>query len=115
MWTISKSRISPRPAQTMPSGFAVPPGKRLGRHTDTAGEMQMFLSGSGELLLDHGPQPVKGGDGIVGTERTMQRPAEHRRRGSRVIGFFASPQVEQHRTDEVRPGDLTATNSRTSS
>jgi quercetin dioxygenase-like cupin family protein len=32
--------------------FAVPPGKRLGRHTDTAEETQFILSGSGDLLLD---------------------------------------------------------------
>jgi quercetin dioxygenase-like cupin family protein len=34
--------------------FGVPPGKRLGRRTDTAKETQLFLSGSGELLLDGG-------------------------------------------------------------
>jgi quercetin dioxygenase-like cupin family protein len=32
--------------------FAMPPGKRLGRHTDTAEETQYILSGTGELLLD---------------------------------------------------------------
>jgi quercetin dioxygenase-like cupin family protein len=37
--------------------FAVPPGKRLGRHTDTAEETQLFLSGSGELLLDADRSP----------------------------------------------------------
>ena len=51
--------------------FAVPPGKRLGRHTDTAEETQLFLSGSGDLLLDDGPKPVKAGDVIVLTEGRM--------------------------------------------
>ncbi len=51
--------------------FAVPPGKRLGRHTDTAEETQLFLGGSGELLLDDGAKPVKSGDVIVLTEGTM--------------------------------------------
>ena len=42
--------------------FAVPPGKRLGRHTDTAEETQFIVSGSGELLLDDGPRPIRAGD-----------------------------------------------------
>jgi quercetin dioxygenase-like cupin family protein len=45
--------------------FAVPPGKRLGWHTDTAEETQFILSGSGELLLDEGAKPVRAGDVVV--------------------------------------------------
>ena len=43
----------------------MPPGKRLGRHTDTAEETQYVLSGTGELLLDDGPKPVRVGDVFV--------------------------------------------------
>ena len=51
--------------------FAIPPGKRLGKHTDTAEETQFFIGGSGQLLLDSGAKPVKQGDLIVLTEGTM--------------------------------------------
>lgn len=67
--------------------FAVPPGKRLGRHTDTAEETQYFVGGRGELLLDSGPKPVKAGDVIVLTEGTL-RPAQYGRRrpaGDRLL------------------------------
>jgi quercetin dioxygenase-like cupin family protein len=91
--------------------FAVPPGKRLGRHTDTAEETQLFLSGSGDLLLDDGPKPVKAGDVIVLTEGTMHDIHNTGDADLRVIGFFSKPQVEQHWTDEVWPGDLKVTKS----
>ncbi len=91
--------------------FAVPPGKRLGRHTDTAEETQLFLSGTGDLLLDDGAKPVKAGDVIVLTEGTMHDIHNTGDEDLRVIGFFAAPQVEQHWTDEVWPGDLTVTKS----
>lgn len=91
--------------------FAVPPGKRLGRHTDTAEETQVFMSGAGDLLLDGGAKPVKAGDVIVLTEGTMHDIHNTGDEDLRVIGFFAAPQVEQHWTDEVWPGDLTVTKS----
>jgi quercetin dioxygenase-like cupin family protein len=91
--------------------FAVPPGKRLGRHTDTAEEMQVFIGGSGELLLDDGAKPVRKGDVIVLTEGTMHDLHNTGDEDLRVIGFFASPKVEQHWTDEVWPGDLRVTKS----
>ena len=91
--------------------FAIPPGKRLGKHTDTREETQFFIGGSGQLLLDHGPQPVKKGDLIVLTEGTMHDLHNTGDEDLRVIGFFAGPTVEQHWTDEVWPGDLTVTKS----
>jgi quercetin dioxygenase-like cupin family protein len=90
--------------------FAMPPGKRLGRHTDTAEETQFILSGSGELLLDEGSKSIKAGDVVVLTEGTAH---DLRNTGSddlRVIGFFSAPQVEQHWTEEVwEPGELEVT------
>src|SRR5207247_3152520 len=50
--------------------FAIPPGKRLGWHTDTAEETQFILSGSGDLLLDEGSKPVRAGDVVVLTTGT---------------------------------------------
>jgi quercetin dioxygenase-like cupin family protein len=90
--------------------FAMPPGKRLGRHTDTAEETQLVLSGTGELLLDEGSKPVRAGDVYV-----LGRGVAHdlRNTGSddlRIIAFFSAPQVEQHWTEEVwEPGNLEIT------
>jgi quercetin dioxygenase-like cupin family protein len=90
--------------------FAVPPGKRLGRHTDTAEETQFILSGSGELLLDDGAKPVRAGDVVVLTIGTAHDLRNTGSEDLRVVGFFASPEVEQHWTTEVwEPGDLTVT------
>ena len=83
--------------------FAVPPGKRLGKHIDTAEETQYFVSGSGQLLLDAGPKPVKAGDVIVLTEGTMHDIHNTGDEDLRVIGFFYAPKLEQHWTDEVWP------------
>ena len=92
--------------------FAMPSGKRLGRHTDTAEETQFILSGSGELLLDAGSRPVRAGDVVVLTKGTAH---DLRNTGSddlRVVAFFAAPRVEQHWSDEVwQPGNLTSTGS----
>lgn len=90
--------------------FAMPPGKRLGRHTDTAEETQYILSGTGELLLDHGSKPVRAGDVFVlkqGTAHDLRNVgADH----LRVVAFFSAPQVEQQWTTEVwEPGDLMVT------
>ena len=84
--------------------FAVPPGKRLGKHTDTAEETQLFLGGSGVLLLDSGTKPVRAGDVIVLTEGTVHDLHNTGSEDLRVIGFFSAPKVEQHWTDEEWPG-----------
>jgi quercetin dioxygenase-like cupin family protein len=92
--------------------FAVPPGKRLGRHTDTTEETQFILGGSGDLLLDEGPKPVKAGDVVVLTEGTFHDLHNTGSEDLRVIGFFSAPQVEQHWSEEVwEPGDLKVTGS----
>jgi quercetin dioxygenase-like cupin family protein len=90
--------------------FAVPPGNRLGRHTDTAEETQFVLSGAGELLLDDGARPVRAGDVIVLTIGTAHDLRNTGSEDLRVVGFFASPEVEQHWSEEVwEPGDLKVT------
>ncbi len=81
--------------------FAIPPGKRLGRHTDTAEETQFILGGSGDLLLDEGPKPLKAGDVVVLTEGTFHDLRNTGSQDLRVIGFFSAPQVEQHWSEEV--------------
>jgi quercetin dioxygenase-like cupin family protein len=92
--------------------FAVPPGKRLGRHTDTTEETQFILGGSGDLLLDEGAKPVKAGDVVVLTEGTFHDLHNTGSEDLRVIGFFSAPQVEQHWSEEVwEPGDLKVTGS----
>jgi mannose-6-phosphate isomerase-like protein (cupin superfamily) len=54
---------------------------------------------------------VRKGDVIVLTEGTMHDLHNTGDEDLRVIGFFASPKVEQHWTDEVWPGDLRVTKS----
>jgi quercetin dioxygenase-like cupin family protein len=90
--------------------FTVPPGKRLGRHTDTAEETQFVLSGSGDLLLDDGARALRAGDVVVLTEGTFHDLRNTGSEDLRVVGFFAAPGVEQHWSDEVwEPGDLRVT------
>ena len=92
--------------------FSIPPGQRLGRHYDTAEETQFFIGGSGQLLLDGGPQPVRKGDLIVLTENTMHDLHNTGDEDLRIVAFFSKPQVEQHWTEEVwQPGDLKVTGS----
>lgn len=85
--------------------FAVPPGKRLGRHTDTAEETQFILSGSGDLLRDGGPTPITAGDVVVLAEGEVHDLHNTGSEDLRVIGFFSAPQVEQHWTTERWPPD----------
>ncbi len=90
--------------------FAVPEGKRLGRHTDTAEETQFILAGEGELLRDGAAAPIRAGDVVVLAEGEAH---DLRNTGSsdlRVVGFFSAPAVQQHWTSEVwQPGELTVT------
>ncbi|MEO8907181.1 MAG: cupin domain-containing protein [Microbacteriaceae bacterium] len=90
--------------------FAMPEGKRLGRHTDTAEETQYIISGTGELLLDEGIKPVRAGDVFVIKQGT---PHDLRNTGSgdlSIVAFFPSAQVEQHWIEEVwQPGDQKVT------
>lgn len=90
--------------------FAIPPGKRLGRHTDTTEETQVILGGSGDLLLDAGAKPIKAGDVFVLTEGTAHDLKNTGSDDLRVVAFFSAPSVEQHWSTEVwEPGDLSVT------
>jgi mannose-6-phosphate isomerase-like protein (cupin superfamily) len=85
--------------------FAIPPGKRLGKHVDTAEETQLFWSGSGELLRDSGNTPVKKGDVVV---LKIGEAHDVRNTGDEdlvIIGFFSGPTVEQHWDVETWPPD----------
>ena len=92
--------------------FAIPPGKRLGRHIDMTEETQYIVAGSGDLLLDEGARPVRPGDVVA-----LKQGVAHdlRSTGSedlQVVAFFSEPKAEQHWTEEVwQPGDLTVTGS----
>ena len=90
--------------------FAMPPGKRLGRHVDTQEETQLVFSGSGDLLLDEGTRPVRAGDVFVLREGVAHDLHNTGTEDLKIIAFFSGPQVEQHWTKEVwEPGDLTVT------
>ncbi len=88
--------------------FAVPPGKRLGRHTDTAEETQFVLSGTGDLLLDDGPRPMKPGDLIVLKEGVFHDLHNTGTEDLRILGFFSAPSVQQHWSTETWPPDDSA-------
>jgi quercetin dioxygenase-like cupin family protein len=85
--------------------FAVPPGERLGRHVDTAEEVQFVLSGEGDLLLDDGTKPIRTGDVFVLPEGTAHDLHNTGTDDLRVIAFFSRPQVEQHWSTEAWPPD----------
>jgi quercetin dioxygenase-like cupin family protein len=90
--------------------FAIPPGKTLGQHTDTAEEIQFILAGSGELLLDEGAKPVRAGDVFVLREGVAHDLRNTGPDDLRIVAFFSAPHVEQHWTEEVwEPGDLKVT------
>ena len=91
--------------------FAVPAGKRLGKHVDTREETQFILGGSGELLRDGGAEPIRAGDVFV-----LKQGESHDLRNTgdgdlRVIAFFAGPDVEQHWDTERWPPDREAVTS----
>jgi quercetin dioxygenase-like cupin family protein len=84
--------------------FAIPPGKRLGNHVDTAEETQFVYSGSGELIRDGVVEPIKPGDVIVlkvGEAHDLHNPGTE---DLRILGFFSGPKVQQH-WDVERWGD----------
>ena len=85
--------------------FAVPPGKRLGKHVDAREETQFILGGEGELLRDGGATPIRAGDLFV-----LKEGESHDLRNTgdgdlRVVAFFAGPNVEQHWDSERWPPD----------
>ncbi len=87
--------------------FGIPPGDRLGKHVDTAEEVQYILSGSGDLLTDDGAQPIKAGDVFVlpvGVSHDLHNTGSE---DLRVLAFFSKPQVEQHWDVETWPPDGT--------
>jgi len=90
--------------------FAIPPGKRLGKHHDTAEETQFFIGGSGDLLLDDGAHPVSKGDLIVLTEGTVHDLHNTGDEDLRVVGFFSKDRVQQIWAEEIwEPGGLSVT------
>jgi quercetin dioxygenase-like cupin family protein len=87
--------------------FGIPPGDRLGKHVDTAEETQYILSGSGELLLDDGPKPIKPGDVFVLNEGVSHDLHNTGSEELCVLAFFSKPKVEQHWDIETWPPDNT--------
>ena len=92
--------------------FAIPPGKRLGRHIDMTEETQYIVAGSGDLLLDEGARPVRPGDVVVLKQGVVHDLRSTGSEDLRVVAFFSGPVAEQVWTKEVwEPGDLTVTRS----
>ena len=92
--------------------FAIPSGKRLGRHTDTTEETQYIVAGSGELLLDEGSRPLRPGDVVALKAGVVHDLRSTGSEDLQVVAFFSEPKAEQHWTEEVwQPGDLTVTGS----
>ena len=91
--------------------FAIAPGERLGRHTDTTEETQFIARGSGELLLDDGSRPVRAGDVVVLAEDTPHDLVNTGSEALEVIGFFSAPAVNQHWDDVMLPPNSQVTGS----
>src|SRR4051812_49929272 len=71
--------------------FAIPPGDRLGKHVDTAEEVQYILSGSGDLLTDDGTHQIKGGDVFVLPEGVSHDLHNTGSENLCVLAFFSEP------------------------
>jgi quercetin dioxygenase-like cupin family protein len=91
--------------------FAIAPGERLGRHTDTVEETQFIYKGSGELRLDEGTRPMAAGDVVVLQEGVAHDLVNTGTEALEVIGFFSGPAVNQHWDDMVLPGNSRTTGS----
>lgn len=91
--------------------FAIAPGERLGRHTDTVEETQFIYKGSGELSLDEGTRPVSAGDVVVLEEGVAHDLLNTGTEALEVIGFFSGPAVNQYWDDVMLPGNSRVTGS----
>jgi quercetin dioxygenase-like cupin family protein len=91
-------------AQSATVFFAIPPGRRLGRHCDTAEETQVVISGTGTLRLDDGDRPMRPGDVVVLEEGVFHDLVCDPGEPLRVVGFFSAPSVEQHWDEELLDG-----------
>jgi quercetin dioxygenase-like cupin family protein len=91
--------------------FAIAPGERLGRHTDTVEETQFIYKGDGELRLDEGARPVAAGDVVVLQEGVAHDLVNTGSEALEVIGFFSGPEVNQYWDDVMLPGNSRVTGS----
>jgi quercetin dioxygenase-like cupin family protein len=91
--------------------FAIAPGKRLGRHTDTVEETQFIYKGRGEQRLDEGSHPVSAGDVVVLQEGVAHDLLNTGSEALEVIGFFFGPAVNQYWDDVMLPANTRVTGS----
>ena len=91
--------------------FAIAPGERLGRNTDTVEETQFIYKGSGELRVDEGNRPVSSGDVVVLQEGVAHDLVNTGSEALEVIGFFSGPAVNQHWDDVMLPANTRVTGS----
>ena len=84
--------------------FVIPPGKRLGKHHNSAEETQLVLAGTGRVILDAGDREVRAGDVFVIRQGEPHDIENTGAEDLRAIGFFAVDRVEHYWTDEVWPG-----------
>jgi len=91
--------------------FAIAPGERLGRHTDTVEGTQFIYRGSGELRLDEGSHTVSAGGVVVLQEGVAHDLVNTGSEALEVIGFFSGPAVNQHWDDVMLPSNTRITGS----
>lgn len=91
--------------------FALEPGKRLGRHANSAEETHIYLDGAGTLDLDGREVAVRAGDVIVVARGQMHDLTNTGDRPLRAIGVFAAPRVEHRWTDVLWSGGASVTTS----
>jgi quercetin dioxygenase-like cupin family protein len=95
--------------------YEIPPGKRLGRHSNNAEETQFFIGGRGIYVTEDASLPVGPGDLLVVREGEVHDILSNGPDPLRAVAFFAKPTIEHHWTEdewESGGGQVTGTPNR---
>lgn len=83
--------------------FEVEPGDHLGRHTDSAEEILLILSGEGEAVVGEERARVAGGSLALVPELVPHDLYATGAETLKVIGFFSAAEVESVFDDPMEP------------
>lgn len=83
--------------------FEIPPGGRLGWHTDQTEETQYIIAGTGELQRDDGNFPVRPGSVFVLPTNVRHDLVNTGSETMRAVAFFAAPMFTQVFDDVMQP------------
>lgn len=82
--------------------YTIAPGNRLGWHSNSTEEIQYFISGSGQVLLETKEYPVRSGDLIILAEGEHHDIVNIGPFPLRVVAFFPEGEVEHFWTEDRR-------------